>query len=58
MKRKKVNSLFSKEALDKLKRDRFNGKLMVFWENGMIKDMNLRTNFRYSYEKDDFFIEE
>jgi hypothetical protein len=58
-KRKQAMSLFSKEALDKLKKDRFSGRLLVFWDNGVIKDFNLKMNLRYFVGKrDDFFIED
>ena len=53
----KTKSLFSKDALDKLRRDRFTGMLMVQWDNGVIKDLNLKTSFRY-FCGDDFFVEE
>lgn len=59
-KRQKALSLFSKEAIRKLRKENFNGRLIVCWENGMIKDFNLKTNFRFFVGKpgEDFFMEE
>ena len=37
------SSLFSKEAVQKFRRDRFTGMLLVNWENGVIDDMVLET---------------
>jgi hypothetical protein len=56
----KALSLFSKEAVRKLRKDKFNGSLLVRWENGMIKDLNLKTNFRFFVGKpgEDFFVDE
>ena len=58
--RQKALSLFSKEAIRKLKKDKFNGSLSVRWENGAIKDLNLKTNFRFFVGKpgEDFFVDE
>ncbi len=38
---KKTLTLFSKEAVEKLRKDRFSGKLQVNWENGVINDFEL-----------------
>ncbi|MFH0929096.1 MAG: hypothetical protein V1818_01920 [Candidatus Aenigmatarchaeota archaeon] len=58
--RQKALSLFSKEAMKRLRKDKFNGRLIVLWENGMVKDFNLRTNFRFFVGKarEDFFMED
>jgi hypothetical protein len=37
----KTLTLFSKEAVEKLRKDRFSGKLLVNWENGVINDFEL-----------------
>jgi hypothetical protein len=37
------SSLFSREAVKKLRRDRFTGMLLVNWENGVIDDMVLES---------------
>jgi hypothetical protein len=39
-KRKDI-TLFSKEALNKFKEDRFSGNIIVRLENGVINDLNL-----------------
>ena len=58
--RQKALSLFSKEALNDLKRSKFNGRLSVIWKDGVIKDFNMKMNLRYFVGKDgeDFFMEE
>ncbi len=37
----KTLTLFSKEAVEKFRKDRFSGKLLVNWENGVINDLEL-----------------
>jgi hypothetical protein len=58
--RKEALTLFSKEAIEKLRKDRFSGRLFVCWENGIINDFNLKTNIRLfiGNRRDDFFIDE
>lgn len=41
-------SLFSKEAVRQLRRNRFTGMLLVNWENGIIDDMVLETEPEFS----------
>ena len=41
MKRSKKTTLFSKEAVEKFRKDRFTGKLLVRWEKGVINDLKL-----------------
>ena len=43
----KPRSLFSREALRKLRKDGFTGKLFVEWDNGVINDMELKTNIAF-----------
>lgn len=57
--RQKALSLFSREAVIRLRKEKFNGRLDVVWENGTIKDFNLKTSFRfYTGNKEDFFMDE
>jgi len=44
---KKVLTFFSKEAMESLRKNKFNGMLVVHWENGIIKDFNLKTAIRF-----------
>jgi hypothetical protein len=39
------SSLFSKDAVKELRKDRFSGNLMVRWENGVIDDIQLERDF-------------
>ena len=39
--KKKAFTLFSKEAMDRFRKDRFSGDIVVKWENGVINDLNL-----------------
>lgn len=48
----KPRSLFSREALRKLRKDGFTGKLFVEWDNGVINDMDLKTSI--SFREQDF----
>ena len=59
--KKEALTLFSKEALESLRKERFNGKLRVFLENGIIKDFDLNTSIRFFIGKrreDDFFMDD
>ena len=40
-----VKSLFSREAVRELRKDRFSGKLSVRWENGVINDIVIDRDF-------------
>ena len=44
-KAKKVLSLFDKNAVRKIRKERFNGSISVMWENGMIKDLKFEESF-------------
>jgi hypothetical protein len=38
---KKVPTLFSREAIKELRKDRFSGNIIIKWENGVIEDLDL-----------------
>jgi|WetSurMetagenome_2_1015567.scaffolds.fasta_scaffold748275_1 hypothetical protein len=40
-----MRSLFSREAVRELRKDRFSGNLMVRWENGVINDIEIDRDF-------------
>jgi hypothetical protein len=44
-------SLFSRDAIKKLRRDRFTGMLLVNWENGMIDDLVLETGNEFDIRR-------
>jgi hypothetical protein len=45
------NSLFSRDAIKKLRRDRFTGMLLVNWDNGMIDDLVLETHNEFDIRR-------
>ena len=55
---KRVLSLFDKEAVRKIKKNKFSGRLMVLWENGIIKDMTLNARVGFWQGRREFFMEE
>lgn len=56
MKRKsKTLSLFSKDAIRKLRNEGFTGKLFVEWDNGVINDLELKTSFMFQRREREFF---
>lgn len=59
--RKECLTLFSKEALEKLRKDKFTGRLLVSWDNGIINDFNLKTSLRFfvrNRREEDMFFDE
>ena len=52
MSEKKPRSLFSKEAIEALRKERFTGNIMVKWDNGMINDMELQTDTAFRRQED------
>jgi len=59
---KEVLTFFSKEALESLKKNKFNGTLVVHWKNGIINDFNLKTAIRFFIrnrrEEEDMFFDD
>jgi hypothetical protein len=52
MKKKgKTMSLFSKEAIRRLQKDGFTGRLFVEWKDGMINDLELKTSFMFQRQE-------
>ena len=46
-------SLFRPEFLEKLKRERFSGRLRVIWKDGKVKLFRLTTNLEFNLMKED-----
>ena len=48
----KIRSLFSRDAIEDLKRKKFTGNILVKWEDGMINDMELQTDVAFQRQED------
>ena len=44
-------TLFSKEAVDKLRKEKFSGELLVRWKKGVINDFDFNREFDFSLKE-------
>ncbi len=57
--RKKALTLFSTEALERLRKAMFNGSLWARWKNGTIEEFDIKTKISFGRRnRDDFIIED
>ena len=48
----KPRSLFSKDAIEDLRKQKFTGNILIKWDNGMINDMVLQTDTAFRRQED------
>ena len=44
-------SLFSKEAVEKLRKEKFSGEILIRWKKGVINDFDLSREFDFSLKE-------
>jgi len=44
-------SLFSKEAVESLRKEKFSGEILIRWKKGVINDFDLNREFDFSIKE-------